>query len=67
MARIVAEYPECVHVTEYNATSARSAASKCAALARKHFGTRVMSVSSGGTVHDGQIDYSYVFVPRTDS
>lgn len=64
MATIVDTFPECVHVTEHNATSARSAAAKCAALARNHFKSRVMVVSSGATVRDHETDYTYVFVRR---
>jgi hypothetical protein len=59
---ITASYADSVHVVMRNAVSQRSAASKCAAFARKHFGAPVSMVSSGGHVHDGQTDYSYVFV-----
>lgn len=64
--KIVQSFPGSVHVTDCNAVSARSAASRCAAVARKHFGGPVMVVSSGGTSHpDHQVDYNYVFVPRS--
>lgn len=64
MAKIVDDFTTCVHVTEYNATSVRSAAARCVALARRHYGGPVMTVSSGAHIHDGQIDYTYVLVPR---
>lgn len=62
--KIVQTFPSCIHVTDANAISARSAATRCVAVARKHFGGPVMVVSSGGAIRNNQVDYTYVFTPR---
>lgn len=64
MPETTATHADSVHIVMRNAVSQRSAASKCAALARKHFGTRVSMITGGAHFHDGQTDYSYVFVSR---
>lgn len=59
---ITHEFPSCVHVTVTGAASERSAVQLSRNFASKHYRTTVGHwVSAGGRVHDGQIDYTYVY------